>query len=89
MIAAGVMWSSQSRFRLPVPWGRLAAAGGLSLLSGLVLSPPWTESPFRSLLLKLPAGIAIAALVMWIVAPDWMRRLLSGELFRKPESGPS
>jgi O-antigen/teichoic acid export membrane protein len=89
MIAAGVMWSSQSRFRLPVPWGRLAAAGGLSLLSGLVLSPPWTESPFRSLLLKLPAGIAIAALVMWIVAPDWMRRLLSGELFRKPGSGPS
>jgi O-antigen/teichoic acid export membrane protein len=89
MIAAGVMWSSQSRFRLPVPWGRLAAAGGISLLSGLVLSPPWAEGPLRSLLLKLPAGIALAALVMWIVAPDWMRRLSGGELFRRPGAGPS
>ena len=82
LIAAGAMRSAQVRFPLPVPWGRLGAAAGLALAAGIAMAPPWSDGPLRSLLLKFPVGVAVAALVAWIVASDWMRRLLRGDVLR-------
>lgn len=82
LIAAGAMVSAQARFPLAVPWGRLGAAAGVALAAGIAMAPPWSDGPLRSLLLKVPAGVAAAALVGWIVASDWMRRLLRGDAFR-------
>jgi O-antigen/teichoic acid export membrane protein len=79
LIAAGAMGSAQSRFRLPVPWGRLAAAGGLALAAGVAMMAPWSAGPIRSLLLKFPVGVAAAAAIAWIVAPDWVLRLFRKE----------
>ena len=77
-IAGGVMWSSQKRFRLAVPWSRLAAAALVAVLAGVSMFPPWASAPFPSLLRKLPVGLAVGSLLLWVVAPDWMRRLISG-----------
>lgn len=79
LIAGGAMRSAQSRFRLPVPWGRLGTAAVLSLAAGIAMAPPWSSGPLRSLLWKFPAGVAAAAVIAWIVAPDWMARLAKGE----------
>jgi len=82
LIAAGAMVSAQSRVPLPVPWGRLGAAAGIALAAGIAMAPPWSYVPLRSLLLKFPVGVAAAALVAWIVASDWMRRILGGGFLR-------
>lgn len=86
LIAAGAMGSAQSRFPLPVPWGRLGAAAGIALGAGIVMAPAWSESPLRSILLKFPVGVAVAALVGWIVASDWVRRVLRGDVLRGEKS---
>ena len=72
------MWSSQRRFRLAVPWGRLAAAALVAVLAGVSMFQPWASAPFSSLLRKLPAGLLVGCLLLWVVAPDWMRRLVAG-----------
>lgn len=82
LIAAGAMASAQSRFPLEVSWGRLGAVAGLALAAGIAMASPWSDLPIGSLLLKLPAGLAAAAIIGWITAPDWMRRLLRGDVFR-------
>ena len=79
LIAAGVTRSSQARIRLPIPWGRLFAAGGVALACGAALSFPWAVSPVRSLLVKFPAGVVCAIALTAVVAPDWVRRLLRGD----------
>ncbi len=81
LIAAGVMWSSQRRFPLPVPWRRLAATSFVALSSGILMSSPWAVSPFRSLLWKMPAGLAVAGILLWGMAPDWVSRLFRGDRF--------
>lgn len=79
LIAAGVTRSSQARIRLPIPWGRLFAAGGIALACGAPLSFPWAVSPVRSLLVKFPVGVMCAIAMMTVIAPDWVRRLLRGD----------
>lgn len=87
VIASGMTWSAQSRLYLPIPWGRILVAGAISLAAGIVMSGPWGASPIRSLLMKFPAGVAVAAAVMGTVAPDWLRRLVRGALRQGPNSG--
>jgi hypothetical protein len=87
VIALGMTWSAQSRLYLPIPWGRILVAGAISLAMGVVMCGPWGASPFRSLLVKFPAGVAVAAAVMGIVAPDWFRRLVRGALWGGPNPG--
>jgi len=82
LIAAGMIGSSQSRLYLPIPWGRLGGAAALSLAAGALMSVPWRPSPLWSLLLKFPAGVAVAAMMGGIAAPDWMRRLVRGDFLR-------
>lgn len=76
VIAAGTTWSAQSRLYLPIPWGRILAAGSITLAAGAFSHSPWSAAPIYSLLMKLPAGAAVAAVVAWIAAPDWARRLV-------------
>lgn len=75
LIAGGVMRSAQLRYRLVVPWRRLGAAGALALAAGIPMSVPWSGAAGWSLVLKFPVGLASAAALAWIVAPDWMNRL--------------
>lgn len=87
LVAAGTMASAQSRFRLDIPWGRLAAAGALVLSAGAAAAVPWSLHPAASLALKFPVGLGAAAAVAAILAPDWMARLAKGDLFRGTPPG--
>lgn len=87
VVAFGMTWSAQSRLYLPIPWGKILVAGTLSLTAGVVMCGPWGASPIRSLLVKFPAGVAVAAAVMGAVAPDWLRRLVRGALGERPDPG--
>jgi O-antigen/teichoic acid export membrane protein len=78
VIASGMTWSAQSRLYLPIPWRRILVAGMISLAAGIVMCGPWGATPIRSLLVKFPVGVAVAAAVMGVVAPDWLRRLVRG-----------
>ncbi|NNG45954.1 MAG: hypothetical protein HKM86_02415 [Deltaproteobacteria bacterium] len=82
LIAAGVMWSAQARYRLPIPWAGLGIASGLTIVAGCAMAMPWSKSAGVSLCLKFPVGVGCALGVMGIVAPDWVRRLFSGEFTR-------
>lgn len=75
LLAAGTMASAQKRYRLPVPWARLGAAGALAAVCGLVMTPAWAPYPFLSLALKFPAGALAALALFWIGAPDWVRKM--------------
>ncbi len=75
LIAGGMIWSAQSRLYLPLPWGRLGVAALVALVAGNFLALPWSESAWRSLLLKFPVGILTGGLLGWVLAPDWMRRI--------------
>lgn len=84
LVAGGTMASAQRRLRLAVPWGRLAAAAVAALAAGVATAGPWSANPLASLAAKFPVGVAAAAGVTAIVAPDWLARLAKGELFRRP-----
>jgi O-antigen/teichoic acid export membrane protein len=75
VIAVGMTLSAQSRLYLPIPWRRFAAAAGVSLALGIAMCTPWDPSPLLSLLMKFPVGVAVAAALGWIVAPDWVSRV--------------
>lgn len=83
VIAGGMIASSQSRLSLPIPWGRLGVAAALSVVAGGLMSVPWGTSPLRSLLLKFPIGVVFAAVLAWVVAPDWTGRFLRGDFLRR------
>lgn len=74
LLAAGAMASSQKRFRLPIPWGRLGAVGMFVVVAGAGMAPSWSRSPLLSLAMKLPVGALLAVLLFRVVAPDWVER---------------
>ena len=73
-IALGVLTTSQAKLRLHLDWRRLAATMAIVMVASVFLAPPWLVNSPLSLLMKLPAGIGVAALVGWFVAPDWYGR---------------
>jgi O-antigen/teichoic acid export membrane protein len=73
-IALGILAISQAKFHLHLDWRGLAATMAIVMAAGVFLAPPWHGSFPFSLLMKLPAGIGVAALVGWLVAPDWCGR---------------
>ena len=75
LLAGGTLYSAQKRYRLPLPWARLGTAAALAALGGAAMSPPWAHHPVVSLALKLPAGGVAAAALLWLGAPDWVRRV--------------
>lgn len=75
VIAGGMLGSAQRRLSLPLPWARMCNAGALALVAGVLLASPWSSTPWRSLMLKFPAGILVTAALGFILAPDWVQRL--------------
>lgn len=80
LVAAGVMSSAQSRVRLDVHWGRLSVAGVFVLGAGIAMFPPWASTPLSSLAVKFPVGLACAAILLRLLAPDWFLRIARGKI---------
>lgn len=74
-IAVLIMQSSQRKYALHIPWQRLFITFVLVVGAGSFMSESWNGSPIFSMLLKLPVGIMVAALALFLIAPDWFRRL--------------
>jgi O-antigen/teichoic acid export membrane protein len=70
-IASGILATAQGVFRVRLNWVGLAVTLLAVLAAGIVMTPPWHASGPISLLLKLPAGMVVAAAVAWLMAPDW------------------
>jgi hypothetical protein len=42
--------------------------------AGVLLIPPWHYQPLWSLVAKLPAGVAVAVVALYVMAPEWVVR---------------
>jgi O-antigen/teichoic acid export membrane protein len=82
VMSIGILSTAQTRFPLCLSWIRLAINIAMILAAGLVMIHPWHATPPISLLMKLPFGIVVAAVSVWITAPDWCARGI-GYLCRK------
>jgi hypothetical protein len=80
-----VLWVSERWLPLEVEWVRLLAALVAILAMGIVGLPAWAGTPLLSLAIKLPVGVAVAALTLGWVAPDWARRA-AGLLSSRPRA---
>lgn len=74
VIATGSWAMAQRAHPMPLPWVRLGLSCGLIAVAGLLMSPPWSAAPLRSLGLKLPVLLALVVLMAWIAAPRVFRR---------------
>ncbi len=70
-ISLAILATSQTKIRIHLDWSRLAMAMVVILAAGAFLARPWHVTATYSLLMKLPIGIAVAAIVAWMMAPDW------------------
>ncbi len=70
-ISLAVLVTSQVKVRIHLHWHRLAPAMVVILGAGAFLARPWNVTAAYSLLMKLPIGIAVAAIIAWMMAPDW------------------
>jgi PST family polysaccharide transporter len=61
VIAIGLHRSARQRLPIAIDRSRLLAVTGLVGAGGLLLAPPWSASPWLSLLLKLPVGALLGA----------------------------
>ncbi|MEO8216237.1 MAG: lipopolysaccharide biosynthesis protein, partial [Acidobacteriota bacterium] len=73
-VAFAILTTSQIKYRLELTWLRLAAVMAIVLGAALVMVPPWSSIPPLSIVIKFPVGVAVSALVAWVIAPDWWRR---------------
>lgn len=78
LISAGVLWSSQRLLHMPLPWSKMLAVGGITLIAGVLASRPWSASPLSSLASKLVPCAAVGALAFRIAWPSawsaaWLR----------------
>jgi O-antigen/teichoic acid export membrane protein len=76
-MSIGIFSTAQTKFSLCLDWSRLAIVVAIILTAGLFMIPPWhATAPIISLLMKLPFGIVVAAISVWITAPDWCARAI-------------
>lgn len=69
VIAAGTWVMAQRAHPMQLPWGRLGLVCGLVVVAGILMSPPWSAAPLKSLGLKLPVLLAVVGLMSWIAVP--------------------
>lgn len=74
VISIGILCTSQTKYRIQLGWNRLATVTAIILFAGLFLAQPWHVIAPLSLLMKLPFGIAVASMTVWVIAPDWCAR---------------
>jgi O-antigen/teichoic acid export membrane protein len=70
-MSIGILSTAQTKYPLYLGWNRLAINMAIILTAGLFMIPPWHATALISLLMKLPFGIVVAAISVWITAPDW------------------
>jgi O-antigen/teichoic acid export membrane protein len=70
-ISLGILITSQTMFRVHLDWGRLAMVLTIVMAAGVLMAQPWRQSAAFSLMLKMPVGLTVAALVAWMMAADW------------------
>lgn len=86
-VSFAILTTSQAKYPLQLAWARVAAVLVIVIGAAVFMVPPWHAIPPLSILIKLPMGIAVSALVAWVIAPDWWSRGI-GLLGRKrAESG--
>ena len=73
-VSLGMLATSQFMFRMRLAWGHLAIVFCVVVAAGVLMAHPWHALPPFSLLMKLPAGVAVAGFVTWLIAPDWCLR---------------
>jgi O-antigen/teichoic acid export membrane protein len=87
VMAVVVNVRAQRLFPLPVRWGRVAAVAAISLASGGLGALRYAERPLVDMAIKLPLGIAYAAVVLAIVSSrrlvEWRARGEAAVLARK------
>jgi O-antigen/teichoic acid export membrane protein len=76
-IALAVLVYAQRLLPLTIAWRRLVLALSLALAGGAIMVPAWAAHPLASLLCKLPFGVLLTAALLHVIAPDWLRRLLT------------
>jgi O-antigen/teichoic acid export membrane protein len=81
-MSIGIFSTAQIKLPLCLGWSRLAINMAMILAAALVMIPPWHATAPISLLMKLPVGIVVAAISVWITAPDWCARTIE-YLYRK------
>lgn len=86
-IAALIVLASYRVLPLPVLRRRLCACLLVALITGLVTSQPWVSSPTWDLVAKFPVGALTATLVVYLIAPEWLRRARYQALliYQKPD----
>ena len=87
LVAVGVFASAQRAFAMRVPWLRLMVATASAVSLAIPLGLPWSSSPLTSLLLKLPIGIAVAALLVRMFVPRWAELLPTWAVILFPGRG--
>src|ERR1044071_1328506 len=70
-IALGILMTCQLKFPLDLDWSRFGVALGVILPTGIFLAHAWHPVALLSLLMKLPIGISVAVVVIFVTAPDW------------------
>jgi O-antigen/teichoic acid export membrane protein len=73
-ISIGILLTAQTKFPVCLSWSRLAITIALILPAGLFMSRPWHATALISLLMKLPFGTVVAAISVWLTAPNWFAR---------------
>lgn len=76
LMSVGILSTAQTKFPLCLSWSRLGINMALILAAGVVMIQPWHATATISLLMKLPFGIVVAAISVWITAPDWCARAI-------------
>jgi O-antigen/teichoic acid export membrane protein len=67
---------SQRIMPLPLPWIRLGVVALLALVSVVIMSVPWANSPMLSLAMKTFPGLTLAAATTVIIAPGPLKNFL-------------
>lgn len=70
VIAISISWFAHGIYPLQIRWPRLLLILTGLLLSGIIMTPPWSIEPLLSLGMKLPVGIIIVLLVIMMNTPE-------------------
>lgn len=75
VIACCVVVFAWRIYPLSVNWRKLLVLGMSLTIAGMSMSFSWHISPLASLLMKLPLGLIISAVIFWNMAPEWNNKM--------------
>jgi len=75
-VAIVVLVVSQRYFALWIPFKNLFIVGSITIIAGYLFSPSWCVFPMLSILLKIPAAMFCSSAILFMIAPDWVKRIV-------------